>query len=189
MMPIFASSFSTFFLAALLMGLAPHCLSAPSKSPDPILKEGFWEVVVTESLRKDSEVTRNQCVGPKEQEVALAQKEFDVMRLTCKFTNVKSGKGLVSYSRVCTKSSGVIATSRVVSTGNFSNEFTQIQTLSLDIPTQMEGMTQTSRFKYKGQCPKDMVPGDTITKHRDGPTMDKWNRYNPPQPSKSSPTN
>jgi hypothetical protein len=188
MMRISVSSFSKFFLATLSMGLAPHCFSASPKTPDPILKEGFWEVVVTESVRKDSEVTKNWCVGPKAKETQLAQKEFDNMRSTCKFTDVKSGEGRVSYTRVCAKSSGVNVTSRVVSVGDFASEFTQTQTLSLDVPTQMEGMTQTQRFKYKGTCPKDMAPGDTVTKHRDGPTMDKWNRYNPPQPSKAPPS-
>jgi hypothetical protein len=187
-MVIASSSFSKVLLAGLMAAMVPDCLSASAKTPDPILKPGLWEIVVTESLRKDSEVTNTWCVGPNAKEVKLAQKEFDVMRRTCKFTDVISGKGLVSYTRACTKEYGVTIAARVVTKGDFSSEFTKTQIASVDIPTPLEGMTQTSHFKYKGQCPKDMAPGDSVTRRSDGTTMPKWNRYDPPQPSKAPPS-
>ncbi len=175
---------------ALLMGFASDGFSAPATMlPDPILKPGLWEVVSTDSTRKDFMSTENICAGSKAQEVQLAKKEFDTMRRACKLTDVQSGQSLISYTGTCIKDYGVTITSQITLKGDFSNEFTRTETLSFSVPVQTEGMIATRRFKYKSPCPKDMLPGDIIMSFRDSQRVEKWNRYNPPQPSKSSPTN
>jgi hypothetical protein len=177
--------------AALLMGFASHTFPAPATLtmlPDPILKPGLWEIVFTESTRKDFESTENLCAGLKAQEVQLAEKEFDARRSICKLNDVRSVKGLISYTGICNKHSGITATAQITLKGDFSKEFTRTETVSFSIPVPMEGMTQTQRFKYKGACPKDMAPGDIIMTFRDSQRVEKWNRYNPPQPSKAPPS-
>jgi hypothetical protein len=178
--------------AALLMGFASESFSAPvtpTMLPDPILKPGLWEVFSTESTRKNFESIDNICAGSKAQEIQLAEKDFDAKRGACKLKDVQSGKSLILYTAVCTKDYGVTITSRISIEGDFSYSFTRTETSSVSIPVPMEEIIRTRRFKYKASCPKDMAPGDIIMKFRDSQGVEKWNRYNPPQPSKSSPTN
>lgn len=177
--------------AALLMGFAPAGFSAPftpTMLPDPILKSGLWEVVSTDSTRKDFESTDNICVGSKAQEIQLAKKNFDAHHGACKLNDLQSGKSLISYTAVCIKDYGVTITSRVSIEGDFSHSFTLADTSSVTIPVHMEEKIYTRRFKYKAACPKDMAPGDIIMKFRDSERVEKWNLYNPPQPSKTPPS-
>jgi hypothetical protein len=180
---------SELLCVASLMSFASDGFSATvTKLPDPILKPGLWEVVTTESTRKNFEGIDNICAGSKTQEVELAKKDFNVKRGACKLKDVQSGKSLISYTAVCTKDYGVTITSQVSIEGDFLDEFTRTETASFSIPVSMEGMIHTRRFKYKGACPKDMAPGDIIMKFRDSQGVEKWNRYNPPQPSKAPPS-
>lgn len=172
------------------MSDASYGFSAPATLtmlPDPILKPGWWEVVFTESTRKDFVSAQNLCAGSRAQEVELAKKEFDETYRACELTDVQSGKNLVSYTGECTRESGITTTSRIVLKGDFSSDFTKTGTTSFSIAMPNEGMTQIQRFKYRGACPKDMMPGDSVIKNGNDTAMPKWNRYNRPQSLKNSP--
>lgn len=121
------------------------------------------------------------------QEVKLAQKELETKRRTCKINDLRSGKSLISYTAICTKDYGVTVNSRITFKGNFVREFTRAEIVNVDISIPLNEMANTRRFKYRGPCPKEMAPGETVLQIRDGPTMPKWNRYHPPQPTKNPP--
>jgi hypothetical protein len=190
MKPITFESSGRLLLAILLIGSTTSSVSAPatlSQLPDPLLSQGLWEVVSTESMRKGFEGTESRCVGAKEQEVKLARKEFKAKRTNCEFADVVLTENLIGYTAICTRDFGVKVTGRISFKGDFGRKFVRTEVLSFDISTPMDGMTQTQQFRYKGSCPKSMKPGETVLSIRDGPTMPKWNRYNPPQPAKSPP--
>jgi hypothetical protein len=176
------------FLAICLVVSTSHYFSAPataSELPDPILNRGLWEVVTTESMRKGFESTERRCVGPKAQEVKLMRGEAGAKLRTCKLSDVQSAKDIVSYTAMCTTDYGVTGTSQIAFKGNFAREFVRTEIVKVEVLMPMYIMTRTQRFKYKGACPQDLAPGETVLEIRDGSKMPKWNRYNPPQPNKN----
>lgn len=169
-------------LAAYILA-SPVASWATAKLLDPVLRPGLWEVAFTESTRKSFVSMQQNCVGPTEQETQLALRELEIARRSCEYADLVSSERKISYTRVCKKDIGVTVTARVTNEGNFSAAFTQTVRASFDVPTPLEGMTQTYKYTYRGACPKSMLPGDVLTKHSNGATMPKWNRYNPPQPA------
>jgi hypothetical protein len=192
MKPAKSRSANNLILALVFVGSTSNCLSGlanTAKLPDPILKPGLWEIVTTESKRKDFKSTQILCAGPKAHEVQLARKQLDAKRLTCTSSDlrdVRSGKDHISYTWLCTKNYGVAIKSQVTFKGDFSREFTHTETASFQGSTPMGEMTQTRQFKYKDSCPKDMKPGDTFIKNNNEKPMPTWNRYTPPQTSEAS---
>ena len=126
-------------------------------------------------------MTTSRCVGTKARETQMAQAEFDTMSRTCSVAGVVARSSSISYALTCTKDYGLTLNARVTYEGNFSAEFRRTETLvSTSIPTRFEGMTKTTLFRFKGQCSKGMLPGDTFTRNPDGSARPTWNRYAPP---------
>jgi hypothetical protein len=117
------------------------------------------------------------CVGSKVQETRFARQQHAHEMRTCQFSPTIRKSGLTEYTKTCDKGGSLIVKIEVVYSGDFKTQFEQKSVLSTDLGLQMDGMSETKRFRFAGKCPKDLQPGETIMKDAQGMTLPKWNRY------------
>jgi hypothetical protein len=172
-------------MAAACMALSTVCAALPSaaanKAPDPVLKPGHWEIVSTHNESEGNRMTtETRCAGPRAKEARLVQQEREKSAAICTFSPTAVSARSIAYTAKCDRGEGYIATQKVVYAGDFKREFTKTSTLSLSIPTPLEGTGKTESFKYMGACPKTMKAGDTVVFNPPGRPISTWNRYAPP---------
>jgi hypothetical protein len=175
-----AKRFSLMGCVAILatLPLSP-CVNAslPGKSLYPALKPGLWEIVNSQSSMPGYTTTERRCVGPASQERRAANKEFMEAFKDCRTVVPQTSAKKINFSMECKKMEGVTITTKVDFNGNFSSRFERTETVSLSIPSHLEGTSNKSVYRFAGTCPKSMKSGDTVTSNSDGSVFPVRNRY------------
>lgn len=143
----------------------------------PQQKRGLWEIVNSQSPSTAYKTTELRCVGAAGQEKRTSKKEFLEETKDCRTTVLETSAKKVEQRRECKKYESLIATIRIVYQGDFSSHFERTMTLSLNVPTRLEGESKRTTYRFLGICPKGMSPGDTFTTNSDGHIVGEWNRY------------
>lgn len=143
----------------------------------PRQKRGLWEIVNSQSSSPAYKTTELRCVGAVVQETRTSKKEYLEETKDCRTVVLETSAKKVEQRRECKKYDGVIAKVRVVYQGDFSSHFERTMTLSLSVPTRLEGESKTTKYRFVGVCPKGMLPGDTFTTNSEGNIVGEWNRY------------
>jgi hypothetical protein len=151
--------------------------SSPGVSLFPALKPGLWEIVNSRSYNPGFTTTGRRCVGPASQERLAANKEFMEASKDCRTVVSETSAKKINFSMECKKIEGVTITTKISFDGSFSSRFEQLMTISLSIPSHLEGASEKSMYRFVGTCPKNMKPGDTVTSYSDGSSSPVWNRY------------
>jgi len=144
----------------------------------PQQKRGLWEIVNSQSSNAGYKTTELRCVGARAQETRTSKKEYLEETKDCRTVVLETSAKKVERQRECKKYDGIIATIKVVYEGDFSRHFERTMTLSLSVPTRLEGESKTTKYRFVGVCPKGMLPGDTFTTNSEGNIVGEWNRYN-----------
>lgn len=179
----FFVAITSFFFAAIFIPSTNAVLAETPTSvkPDQLLKPGLWEIVRTETaMGKERSTKEERCAGSRAKELALLVEETSKTAKKCTFS-MKSATGRrVEYVRRCVRDEGVIETFTTVAEGNFSSKFTRTVSASFSIPTPLEGMVEKKVHTFKGNCGKQLRPGDSIIFDESGRAISMWNRYSSP---------
>jgi len=166
------------FRTSLLFSLTAT-VAAANETPVPILKPGLWEILRTESLSLTHVTTERRCVGVRKLEMRAAYHQFEQEVRQCAISNAVLAAQKIEYVTKCERDPGVFVTSRVIYEGDFSKKFDRTSTVSINIPTPLEGAVARSAYKFIGACPKDTKPGESVFVNAEGRPFGKWNRYDP----------
>ena len=151
--------------------------NADVSNPTPILKSGLWEIVVSNPVDPNKGSFRKRCAGSLAQETAFEKEVFEESQQTCKILSVTRSKDIVKYTATCEVSSGFSRTIKGEFAGDFTSEFVQKDLITAKPASPLGDMLYAKQFRFVGQCPADMKPGDSMVSHDRKKTFMKFNGY------------
>jgi hypothetical protein len=170
-------------LAGILVG--EPAAASTNDMPVIVLKTGLWEDVLTESHNPARMVTKQACIGSKEQEARFVYASFEAQKLACPISNVIQTPTKITYIHRCDEP-GLKRSVTVTIAGDFSNQFEQISTVKFDVAP-VKDMTGKRVYRFLGACPNGMKPGDETITFEDGTRSKYSDRYTPRRSESASP--
>lgn len=165
------------FVFTLQVSALVFAVNADTLNPVPILKTGLWEITISNPLDPNKGSFKKRCAGSLSQETDYENEVFTEGRQKCKILSVTRGKEIVRYTATCDDPGGLSRSIKGEFAGDFASEFTQKDVITPKVTSQLGELLYTKRFRFVGQCPADMKPGDSMISHDRKKTFNKYNAY------------